>query len=170
MWLGSNLGKHKFFFWLLLRDKLNAINLLRRKNIHLDDYSCVFHNSGSEGTNMHLFFECPCIQACWISMSIIWNLTLQALNMILDARNLFGSTIFREVVIIVCWGSCGKLETTSFLTMQAPRWQDENQFQGGPSPGVHQAIKAKQKIKGLLSLWLENYSQCTLSLSLYLSL
>jgi hypothetical protein len=38
----SNLGKHKFFFWLLLRDRLNTKNLLRRKTNILEDYNCVF--------------------------------------------------------------------------------------------------------------------------------
>lgn len=118
----ANLGKHKFFVWLLLRDKPNTINLLRRKNRHLDYYICVFCNGGSEETVMHLFFECPCIQACWISVSIIWNLTLQALDMILDAINLFESTIFREVVITDCWVIWKtRNNIISFLTMQAPR-------------------------------------------------
>lgn len=32
-WLStaSNIGTHKFFFWVLLRDRLNSWNLLRRK-------------------------------------------------------------------------------------------------------------------------------------------
>ena len=29
LWASSNLGNHKFFFWLLLRDRLNTRNLLR---------------------------------------------------------------------------------------------------------------------------------------------
>ena len=40
LWSSSNLVKHKFL-WLLLRDRLNTRNLLRRKNKDLDDYSCV---------------------------------------------------------------------------------------------------------------------------------
>jgi hypothetical protein len=31
LWASSNLGKHKFFFWLLIRDRLNTRNMLRRK-------------------------------------------------------------------------------------------------------------------------------------------
>jgi hypothetical protein len=38
MWKGDNLGKHKFFFWLLLKDRLSTRNLLRRKNMHLTSY------------------------------------------------------------------------------------------------------------------------------------
>ena len=57
LWSSSNLGKHKFFFWLLLRDRLNTRNILRRKNRTIDDYSCVLCKSGSEETLEHLFFH-----------------------------------------------------------------------------------------------------------------
>jgi len=56
LWASSNLGNHKFFFWLLLRDRLNTRNLLRRKNMDLDDYSCVLCSLGCEETCFRLFF------------------------------------------------------------------------------------------------------------------
>lgn len=31
LWSAGNLGKHKIFFWILLRDRLNTRNLLKRK-------------------------------------------------------------------------------------------------------------------------------------------
>jgi len=35
--------KHKvFFFWLLLKDRLSTRNILRRKNMALESYNCVF--------------------------------------------------------------------------------------------------------------------------------
>jgi hypothetical protein len=62
LWSFENFGKHKFF-WLLLKDRLNTRNLLRRKNKVLEDYNCAISNSGTEETCMHLFFECPFIIA-----------------------------------------------------------------------------------------------------------
>lgn len=41
MWQSQVAGKYKFFFWLLLKDRLNTRNLLRRKNMHLDENTCV---------------------------------------------------------------------------------------------------------------------------------
>lgn len=70
LWGSSNLGKHKFFFWLLLRDRLSTRNLLRRKNMFLQYYSCVLCNTGHEETLFHLFFECPFSTSCWQSISI----------------------------------------------------------------------------------------------------
>jgi len=65
MWASSNLGKHKFFFWLLLRDGMNTRNLLRSKNMELENYNCVLCNSDCEETSIHLFFECHFSTAYW---------------------------------------------------------------------------------------------------------
>ena len=99
LWSSGNLGKHKFFFWLLLRDKLNTRNLLRRKDRAIDDYSCVLCNNGVEESAFHLFFECPFSQSCWDSINIHWNTNLQPLDMVIEARTNFGSIIFREIMI-----------------------------------------------------------------------
>ena len=57
LWTAGNLGKHNFFFWLLLKDRLNTRNLLRRKNKYLEDYSGPICNRGLEETCMHLFLS-----------------------------------------------------------------------------------------------------------------
>lgn len=103
LWKSCNLGKHKFFFWLLLRDRLNTRNLLRRKNMFLEDYSCVLCNNRHEETLFHLFFECPFSESCWNSISISWDLNLQPLDVIIAARQAFGNPIFREIFITACW-------------------------------------------------------------------
>lgn len=69
LWASSNLGNHKFFFWLLLRDRLNTRNLFRRKNMDLEDFSCVLYSLGCEETSFHLFFECPS-RDCWATIPI----------------------------------------------------------------------------------------------------
>ena len=117
LWSSSNLGKHKFFFWLLLRDQLNTRNILRRKNRDLDDYNCVLCNSGCEETLLRLFLSCPFSQDCWNTLHIHWNLNLDPLDMVIEARTTFGHCIFREIMITACW-IIWKLEMTSFLTME----------------------------------------------------
>ena len=103
LWASSNLGQHKFFFLLLLRDRLNTRNLLRRKNMHLDSYHYVLCNLNCEETCFHLFFECPFSRDCWSTIPINWNLNVRALDMILQARENFGNANFREIVITACW-------------------------------------------------------------------
>jgi hypothetical protein len=101
LWGSDNLGKHKFFFWLLLRDRLNTRNILR-KNMALDDYNCVLCNLGCEETNFHLFFECSFSRDCWATIPINWNLSLSPLDMILQARADFNNAIFIEIAITAC--------------------------------------------------------------------
>lgn len=40
--LGKLLSSHKILFWLLLKDRLNTRDILERRNVDLDDNSCVF--------------------------------------------------------------------------------------------------------------------------------
>lgn len=102
LWSAGNLRKHKFFFWLLLIDRLNTRNMLKRKNRHLDDYNCVFCNT-TEETCFHLFSSCRFSLACWNLIGINWDFTLDPLDMFCQARIDFNSTIFRETVITACW-------------------------------------------------------------------
>ncbi|EER99102.3 hypothetical protein BDA96_02G261200 [Sorghum bicolor] len=71
--------------------------------MHLVDYSCVLCNQGCEESSFHLFFECSFSKECWASIPIIWDLNLNPLDMIIQARLTFGSAIFREIFITTCW-------------------------------------------------------------------
>jgi hypothetical protein len=110
MWSAGSLGKHKFFSWLLLKDRLNTRNLLRRKNMYLDDYNCAICNSNVEETCMHLFFECPFSLSCWNHIGIHWDFSLPPLDMLIEARTNFGSPIFRERFSSLPAGRFGILE------------------------------------------------------------
>jgi hypothetical protein len=65
IWDSSCQPKHKFFFWLLLHDRLNTRNLLRRKKFQLQAYNCATLQCSQEETLMHLFWSCPFAQQCW---------------------------------------------------------------------------------------------------------
>jgi hypothetical protein len=60
-------------------------------------------NQGCEETSLHLFFECSFGKECRESIPIIWEMNLNPLDMILQARMNFGSVIFREILITACW-------------------------------------------------------------------
>ncbi|GJN24109.1 hypothetical protein PR202_gb11827 [Eleusine coracana subsp. coracana] len=103
MWKSCCRSRLKFFFWLLLRDRINTRNLLRRKNRTLESYSCALCDQNMEETLFHLFFECSFTQQCWLFLDIQWSTDLQPDAMLLQARQHFNSKIFREVLIIACW-------------------------------------------------------------------
>lgn len=58
--------KLKVFAWLLLADRINTKNMLRRQHYNVDsNLNCVLCNDGVEDTIEHLFFTCPFSKGCW---------------------------------------------------------------------------------------------------------
>jgi hypothetical protein len=71
LWRSSCQNKRKFFFWLVLKDRLSTRGLLRRRNMHLPDFTCVFCNLNIEEDLLHLLFHCPFAMTCWYSLNLI---------------------------------------------------------------------------------------------------
>lgn len=148
------LGKHKIFFWLLLRDRLNTRNLLRRKNKILEDYSCVLCTTNCEETSFHLFFYCPFSRSCLNFISVNCNLHLPPMDMVIKARNDFDNSVFREVVVTACWiiwTTRNRVVVFDGLNFTLSRWIEDFKKELGLV-----CIKAKQSVKLSLELWLEN--------------
>ncbi|KAG2620120.1 hypothetical protein PVAP13_3NG147902, partial [Panicum virgatum] len=52
----------------------------------------------------HLFFfEYPFSSTCWNVLGISWDTYLDLCSMVILAREVFGSVIFREILILSCW-------------------------------------------------------------------
>jgi hypothetical protein len=100
MWKSCAHGKHKFFLWLLLSDRLNTRQLLKWKNMELQDYICVLCSTNSEESLLHLFFECPFSKWCWRMLNIHWNTSLTPQDMLIKGRRQFNCKIFREVIMV----------------------------------------------------------------------
>jgi hypothetical protein len=65
VWKSSCQARHKFFFWLLIHDRLNTRNLLGRKQMQLQSYNCATLECQQEETLLHMFWECPFAVKCW---------------------------------------------------------------------------------------------------------
>jgi hypothetical protein len=70
IWKSSCQIKKKFFFWLILQDRLSTRALLRKRNMALPDYHCVLCNLGIDEDLLHLLFHCPFSLACWYSLQL----------------------------------------------------------------------------------------------------
>jgi hypothetical protein len=153
MWASNVGGKYKFFFWLLLRDRLNTRNLLRRKNKNLDEYVCVLCQQGVEETLEHLFFCCPFSLRCWTFIGFFWDISLPLSEMVVHARTAFGLAIFREIAILAAW--CIWTHRNSIIfdggSLSFRRWrqalEDELSFL------LH---RAKPSLKAEIELWMSN--------------
>jgi hypothetical protein len=63
--------KHRMFFWLLLQDKLNTQDRLRRRHMHLDSYTCENYILQRMETSYHLFLRCNFAKSYWASIGLI---------------------------------------------------------------------------------------------------
>jgi hypothetical protein len=67
LWKNKCQPKHKVFFWLWLKNKLNTRDMPRRKNMTLESYTCENCIWQKEETLYHLFLKCNFVKACWNS-------------------------------------------------------------------------------------------------------
>jgi hypothetical protein len=77
LWKSSCQNKHRVFFWLIIKGRLNTRSMLRRKNMELESYNCVLCNTQVEETIDHLFIICPFASQIWnlIGLQVDQNLT-----------------------------------------------------------------------------------------------
>jgi len=101
------------------------------------------------------FFTCPFSQDCWDYLHIYWNINLDPLDMVIEARTVFGHSIFRELMITACW-IIWKLRNSIIFyneTCSLSIWKRLFKEELGLV-----CIKAKEATKGPLSLWRDSYS------------
>jgi hypothetical protein len=70
LWKSKCQSKHRVFYWLWLKNRLNTRDMLRRKNMELESYSCENCLWQREETLYHLFLRCNFAKACWNSIDI----------------------------------------------------------------------------------------------------
>jgi hypothetical protein len=103
LWKSSCQNKRKFFFWLILQDRLNTRAMLQRCHMHLPDYSCVLCNLNVQEDVAHLLFQCPFSLNCWATLHFQVPNSLN-IEVIIES---FGDQIrvpfFLEIFITMCW-------------------------------------------------------------------
>jgi hypothetical protein len=104
IWETKCVPKIKFFAWLLLNDRLNTRNMLRRRNkVLVDGYNCVLCHEGAEETLEHLFFDCPSATCRWLALGINWATNSNVHQKIYIARQAFVEPFFMEIFLIGAW-------------------------------------------------------------------
>jgi hypothetical protein len=103
IWKSSCQARHKFFFWLLLHDRLNTRNLLGRKNFTLQSYLCVNYGTNQEETLFHLFWSCPFATACWNHICPQRVRYPSVLENISEIRDKLKVPFSMDIIIIGAW-------------------------------------------------------------------
>lgn len=99
LWSSSCQMKHKVFFWLLLKERINTRGVLKRRNMLLDDYTCEMCILQREETVHHLFLSCNFARACWLSIGIHAPATVNAEVAIQRIQMLLQTT---SIDLIIC--------------------------------------------------------------------
>jgi len=104
IWKAKCVPKIKFFSWLLLNDRLNTRNMLRRRNKFLEEgYNCVLCQTNSEETIEHLFFGCSSSVSRWFALGITWDYNANIREKLCIAKQDFPQPFFMEIFMIGAW-------------------------------------------------------------------
>ena len=103
IWRNRTQPKHRVFIWLLLKDRLNTKNILKRKNMVLSSYTCALCSFLVEETAQHLFLDCDFARMCWnmIGLDIPLNTSIEDMIMVLKAQ--INPPFFMETIILMSW-------------------------------------------------------------------
>jgi hypothetical protein len=104
IWRAKSMPKIKIFTWLLLVDRLNTRDMLRRRGKHLEEgYYCVLCPDQSIETSRHLFFECSSSVARWFAIGIQWEQHDDVFHMIQHQRDTHTGPYFMDLFMISAW-------------------------------------------------------------------
>lgn len=103
IWKSSCLPKHKFFFWLLLQDRLNTRDLLTRNFFYIENKKCELCDDEPNEHLTRLFFSCDFSQNFWMALGFEWNTDLDIINMLMDGKQRTTSACFKETLLAGCW-------------------------------------------------------------------
>jgi hypothetical protein len=83
LWKSKCTPKLKFFWWLVLVDRLNTRNMLPRRNYKLNSSNnCLMCPSPPEETLEHMIFHCDFSKSCWSKLQMVWSQTRNRLDII----------------------------------------------------------------------------------------
>ena len=105
IWKSKLWPKLKFFLWLLMVDRLNTRNMLKRRKFNIgNNFDCPLCDSGQEETLEHLFFKCQFSISCWSQINISCSTGSNRLDIISQAKSSYQGSLFMEFFTIAAWG------------------------------------------------------------------
>jgi len=105
LWKAKSLIKFKMFGWLLLVDRLNTRNMLKRRHFVVvgGNYACMFCQNPPEETVEHLFFNCPFSQRCWDVVGMTWPIDDNRLALLHGGRDNWRQPLFMDIFLLAAW-------------------------------------------------------------------
>ena len=104
IWKANCTPRIKFFPWVVLVDRLNTKDMLRRRHCNIqDDDLCVLCPLRVVEDLDHLLFFCTFSRRCWQALQIQWDEHLGLLPCLAQARANSSLTFSVDLVLIASW-------------------------------------------------------------------
>lgn len=105
IWKSKLTMKAKVFIWLMLADRLNTHNMLKRRHYQVqnNDFSCCLCSRGEEETMDHLFASCEFSTRCWCFLKIHWPADVPCITALSSVKAAFNNKLFFEVFALGAW-------------------------------------------------------------------
>mgnify|MGYP006267570175 CR=1 FL=1 len=103
LWKSSNRLTHKIFFWLLFHDRVNTRNLLKRKKMTLQSYSCALCAENTEETLSHLFWDCNFARQCWNKIAPQRKRGISSFDECCFLAEIFPKDIAFDIIVTASW-------------------------------------------------------------------
>jgi hypothetical protein len=104
LWKSKCTPRVKFFGWLILVDRLNTRDMLRRRHFNLTSgYSCLLCANPPEETIEHLLFQCEFSESCWHELNISWSATGDRLQILEEGKSRWTGKLFMEIFLLSSW-------------------------------------------------------------------
>lgn len=105
LWKSKSIPKIKVFEWLLLSDRLNTRNMLKRRHCNIgNNLDCLLSANHTEETVEHLFFHCSFSAECWQKLGICWAAQGDRLQLIEQAKTAWRRPMFMDIFLVAASG------------------------------------------------------------------
>ena len=103
LWKAKCQMKHKVFFWLLLKDRINTRDILQRRGMVIESVTCDLCILQRREIAVHLILRCNFAQACWASIGVNYVTTRPMHQILRRIRSSLGVPFATEIIILMCW-------------------------------------------------------------------
>jgi hypothetical protein len=128
--------------------------MLRRRRMHLEDYSCVLCQQQNEETLMHLLFYCPFAKDCWGSLNFVYGDSMLITQIYEAWRALVNVPFALDIFILACWPIWKMRNAIIFRNRNVSVEDYKSNLAAEAFMLLH---RTKRRITPLLESWIQSY-------------
>lgn len=132
----------------------STLEVLKRRNMHLDSYTCELCILQREETLRHLFVKCNFARACWSTIGINIPTHLPMPTLVRRLKTSLGVPFYMDIIILLCWSIWKTRNEWLFQNIDPTVQGCKSKFLSEMSTMIH---RAKEKHKVDIQEWLQQF-------------